>query len=124
MDKERKQIRRQKAYRKVLAGMRQAEYWRKRWESHPESMRSNLERINRTRREKAAERTQRLLVILGHCDAEIKSWNLRTSFEEAIVKSGYTLKPTSWLIFFSALRRRKMIAYDPATLTWRKVMLA
>lgn len=117
MDKE-KQIRRNKAWRKVMAGKKQTEYWRQRWLTHPETMRSNLDRINRTRKEKAAERTQRLKDILGHCPAEIKSWNLRTVAEEAIVKAGYTLKANSLNVLVSAARRRKLLTYSPEKMAW------
>lgn len=120
MDKERKdRIRRSKAYRKVLAGKRQAEYWRKRWESHPETMRSNLDRINGTRKEKAAERTARLLGILSHCPSEIKSWDLRTTLELGIAKAGYGVKPGSHMTLLQALRRRSLIAYDSPSMTWK-----
>ena len=119
MDKERKQIRRNKAYRKVQAAMRQAEYWRKRWESHPETMRSNLDRINGTRKEKAAERTARLLEILSQCPVVIKSWELRPTLEAGIVKAGYTLKAGSHMTLLQALRRRSLIAFDHSTLSWK-----
>ena len=119
MDKERKQIRRNKAYRKVQAGMRQAEYWRKRWESHPETMRSNLDRINGTRKEKAAERTARLLEIMSHCPGEIKSWELRPTLEAGIVKAGYTLKAGSHMTLLQALRRRTLISFYPDALVWK-----
>lgn len=115
----RDRIRQVRNYRKVLAAKRQAEYWRRRWESHPETMRSNLEALNRTRKEKAAERTQRLLVILSHLPAEIESWNLRTLAEEAIVKAGYTLKPGIHLTLLQALRRRSLISFDHSTLRWK-----
>ena len=120
MDKERKdRLRKVKAYRKVLAGKRQAEYWRKRWESHPETMRSNLDRINGTRKEKAAERTARLLEILSHCPREIKSWELRATLEAGIVKAGYTLKAGSHMTLLQALRRRTLISFDPDALVWK-----
>lgn len=120
MDKERKdRLRKVKAYRKVLAGKRQAEYWRKRWESHPETMRSNLDRINGTRKEKAAERTARLLEILSHCPREISSWELRPTLEAGIVKAGFTLKAGSHMTLLQALRRRSLIAYDSPSMTWK-----
>lgn len=117
--KDNRRIRQIKAYRKVLAGKRQAEYWRKRWETHPETMRSNLTRINGTRKEKAAERTKRLLVILSHCPAVIPSWHLRTTLEAGILKAGYTTRKGSHMTLLQALRRRELISFDPAELAWK-----
>lgn len=120
MDKERKyRIRQVRNFRKVQAGKRQAEYWRQRWKTCPESMRSNLERINTTRKEKAAERTQRLLAILAQMPVEIESWNLRKVCEEGITKAGYTLKPGIHLTLLQALRRRSLISYDHSTMRWK-----
>ena len=120
MDKERKgrQIRRNNAWRKVMMGKRQADYWRKRWETHPETMRSNLDRINGTRREKAEERTKRLLRILELCPTQIMSWDLKTTLESAIANAGYALKAGSFKTLMAALRRRQLIAYDAATFRW------
>ena len=101
-----------------MMGKRQADYWRKRWETHPETMRSNLDRINGTRREKAEERTKRLLAILGKCPDQIASWDLRKTFEQAIASAGYTVNAKSFVVLLSALRRRQLIAYDAATFRW------
>lgn len=103
---------------RVVAGRKQASYWRRRWEIQPEPMRSNLDRINRTRKEKADERTQRLKAILANCPAEIESWNLRKCAEEAIVKAGFTVQPNSLNVLVSAARRRGLIRFDPERLVW------
>lgn len=124
MDKERRQIRRNNAWRKIQAAKRQADYWRKRWQTHPESMRSNLEALNRTRKEKAAERTQRLLHILSHCPDEVMSWDIRSTMESSIAKAGYQLKVGSFKTLMVALRRRNLISFDPERLVWKKVMVA
>lgn len=110
--------RRRVGFLKARKAKAQADYWRKRWQTHPETMRSNLESLNRTRREKAAERTQRLLQILRHCPAQLMSWELRPTLEIAIVKSGFTLKAGSFKTLMIALRRRGLVSFDGATLRW------
>lgn len=115
----RDRIKQVRNYRKVVAARRQAEYWRRRWETHPETMRSNLETLNRARKEKAAERTKRLLEITRLMPAEIESWNLRTSAEKAIAQAGYSVKPGVHLTLLQALRRRSLISFDHSTLRWK-----
>ena len=127
MNKERKtdprtQIRRNYVFRKMLKARRQSQYWRERWKTHPETMRNNLDSLNRARKEKAAERTKRLLAILGKCPEQIASWDLRKTLLEAITSSGYSVTPTSSTVLLSALRRRKLIAYHSESMTWRKVV--
>lgn len=118
-DKERKDSQaRGRAFKRALRARKQADYWRQRWASHPETMRSNLDRINGTRREKAAERTERLLQILSHCPKAIPSWELRKTFDNAVTLAGFTLTPTSSTVLLSALRRRNLIRFDHASLSW------
>lgn len=114
--------RRRVGFRKAQAGARQAEYWRKRWKTHPETMRSNLEALNRTRKEKAEKRTAVLKVILGNARHDLLSWELKPELEAAIVKSGYTLKPNSVKLLIAALRRRNLISFDHSTLRWRLIV--
>lgn len=124
-DKERKDRHaRNKAWRKALNAKRQADYWRKRWETHPETMRSNLARINGTRKEKAAQRTQRLLQILALCPDEVMSWDIRSTMESAIVRAGFQFKAGSFKTLMVALRRRNLISFDPERLVWKKVNVA
>lgn len=110
--------RRRVGFRKSQAAARQADYWRRRWQTHPETMRSNLEALNRTRREKAAERTQRLMQILSHCPEQVMSWELRPVMEAAIAKAGFTVKPGSFKTLMMALRRRSLVSFDNVALRW------
>lgn len=110
--------RRRVGFLKARKAKAQADYWRKRWQTHPETMRSNLESLNRTRREKAEERTKRLVQILSHCPSQLMSWELRPTLEAAITKSGYTLKAGSYKTLMIALRRRGLVSFDASTLRW------
>lgn len=110
-------------FRKSQAAARQAEYWRKRWKTHPESMRSNLEALNRARKEKAEHRTEGLKLILANCRPDLLSWELKPELEAAIVKAGYTLKPNRVKTLIAALRRRNLISFDHSTLRWRLIVV-
>ncbi len=115
-------FRRRVGFKKAQAAARQAEYWRKRWKTHPETMRSNLESLNRTRKEKAEKRTEGLKRILANSRPELMSWELKPELEKAIVQCGYTLKPNSVKTLVAALRRRNLISFDPVTLRWRLIV--
>lgn len=107
-----------RSWKQIRQARRQAEYWRLRWQQHPETMGANLARINGDRREKAARRTTRLLEVLGHLPAKVSSWELRPLIASALEKVGHVSDTMAVRRFLEACRRRRLIAFDMSTLSW------
>jgi hypothetical protein len=113
-----RQIAKARSWRKVQAMRRQSDYWRQRWLTHPESMRSNLDRINTARKERAAKRTEAILQIISILPASIPSLELRDALRTALGIAGHpsTTKDAEKLL--SNLRRRNLVRFDLVSLTW------
>lgn len=114
----RQQIQRARTWRQVQQGKRQANYWRDRWASHPETMGANLRRINDARKASAQARTDRLLAVLQLIPGEVKSWDLRPSIASALDKLGHASDKLAVERFLSAIRRRNLLTFDAAKLSW------
>jgi hypothetical protein len=82
-------------------------------------MRSNLERINSGRKSTAKERTDRLAQILATMPATVKSSDLKDELTKAFQRQGLTLEPQRFNSMRVALWRRRLIAHDPTSLSWR-----
>ena len=112
------QIAKAKSWKKIQAMRRQADYWRKVWKERPEAMRANLERINSTRKRKAEERTAKLLQVCSSLPENIFSLDLKDALSKCLADGGYNSDRRAVTKLISALRRRKMLTFDSATLTW------
>jgi hypothetical protein len=114
----RQQIQRARTWRQIQQGKRQANYWRDRWASHPETMGANLRRINDSRKAQAHARTDRLLAVLNLVPVEVKSWDLRPSIASALDRLGHASDKPAVERFLSAIRRRNLITFDASKLAW------
>ena len=106
------QVKRAKTFRQIRAAKQRTDYWRQRWKTHPETMRANLDRINKARKEKADERTAKIVAVMARLPAVIPSWEFRAKVNEAIGD------PQLYDRFLSCLRRRGLIRFDHETLCW------
>lgn len=116
--------RKARTWRQIRQARKQAEYWRLRWQQHPETMGANLARINGDRREKAAKRTTRLLEVLRQLPERVSSWELRPGVAAALEKVGHVSDHRAVRRFLEACRRRRLIAFDMSTLSWTIDMTA
>ena len=102
--------------------MRLADYWRKRWETHPESLKANLDRINRERKDKAKEKTRRLAMLAEAMPSKvIHSSQLRETIRLALQGFGMDGDRKQVERVRVGLIRRRLIAFDNATLSWSVV---
>ena len=104
--------------------MRLADYWRKRWASHPESLRANLDRINRERKDKAAEKGRRLAMLASSMPDTIHSSELRERIRYALQGHGMEGDRRQVERVRVGLIRRRLIAFDNVTLTWKVALAA
>ena len=111
-----KEIKRAKTFRQIRAGMARAKLWKQRWKTHPETMRANLDKINSRRKAKADERTQRLTRFAKTLPEKMQSGEMRQRIGDALEVLGRPRRETESVV--SALRRRSMLTFDLATLTW------
>ena len=114
----RQQIKRARTWRQIQQGKRQANYWRDRWASHPESMGANLRRINDARKAAANARTDRLLGVLQLIPQEVKSWDLRPHIANALDRLNHAHDKPAVERFLSAIRRRNLITFHAERLAW------
>ena len=111
-----KEIKRAKTFRQIRAGIARAKLWKQRWKTHPETMRANLDKINSRRKAKADERTQRLTRFAKTLPEKMQSGEMRQRIGDALEVLGRPRRETESVV--SALRRRSMLIFDLATLTW------
>lgn len=107
-----------RSFRQIRQARKQADYWRTRWQTHPETMGANLRRINTERQQLAGQRTARLLAVLENLPQLVKSWELRPAIAASLAKLGHATDAKAVERFLSAVRRRDLIAFDEKTLTW------
>ena len=112
-----------KSWKQIRAEARLANYWRKRWETQPDAMRANLDRLNKGRKDRAAERTRKLEAgLMIHLPSIIPSHELRGSIAAAMRKAGVEAPdPRRVNRVRMALIRRSLIVFDLAALAWRVV---
>lgn len=119
MSQQARRVAKARSWKKIQAMRRQASYWRQRWASDPGSMRSNLDRINGDRQDKAAKRTEVIKGIIKGLPATLGSLELRpalaVSLSNALLPS--TDKDVEKLL--SNLRRRGMVRFDSSSLRWQ-----
>jgi hypothetical protein len=111
-----KDIKRAKTFRQIRAGMARAKLWKERWAKHPETMRANLDKINAGKKAKAEERTQRLTRFAKTLPEKMQSGEMRQRIGDALEVFGRPRREVEMVV--SALRRRAMLTFDLATLTW------
>lgn len=111
--------RKARTWKQIQRGRRQAEYWRTRWQLHPETMGANLRRINGARQADAARRTTRLLEVTRLMQPTHMSWELRPSIAHALEQLGHAFDPTAVNRFLSAARRRSLVSFHQPSLSWR-----
>ena len=111
-----KQAKKARTFRQIRAGIARAKLWRLRWQTHPESMRANLDKINAGRKRDAAEVTKGLGRLLEHLPKQMQSGEMRKAIATALERAGK--KGQNVEATLSLLRRRSMISFDHQTLTW------
>ena len=112
-------IARSRAKAKYARKMKLGKYWKQRWKTDRERMLANLERINKTKKDKADQRTERLSHFISQLPPRINSWDLRPSmaklYQEMTGKEVSKAKMQATIMF---LRRRGLIVFDELTLQW------
>ena len=112
-------IARAKARSKYARKMKLGRYWANRWKTNPDSMRANLERVNKINKDKADQRTKKLNHFISLLPPRIKSWDLRPSIAKLYLQlSGQELPKLKIHSTVMNLRRRGMITYDEASCEW------
>jgi len=112
-------IARAKAKSKYARKMKLGRYWANRWKTNPDSMRANLERVNKSKKDKADQRTKRLSDFVSQLPPRINSWDLRPSIAKLYQQlSGKELPKLKIHATVMHLRRRGMIVFDDTTCEW------
>lgn len=112
------QAKKARTWKQIQRGRRQADYWRTRWQLHPETMGANLRRINDGRKADADRRTARLLEVTRLMQPSHSSWELRPAIAHALGQLGHAADDTAVNRFLSACRRRRLLSFDAPTLRW------
>ena len=99
--------------------IRLADYWRKRWATHPESLKANLDRINKERKDRAREKTRRLAMLAEAMPPQIHSAQLRETIRIALQGHGMEGDRRQVERVRVGLIRRRLIAFDNVALTWK-----
>lgn len=99
--------------------MRLADYWRKRWASHPETLKANLDRINRERKDRAEEKGRRLAMLASTMPGQIPSQELRKRIRIALQGQGMEGDRRQVERVRVGLIRRRLIAFDNVALSWK-----
>lgn len=112
-------IARAKARGKFARQMSLRKYWSKRWQSQPEMMRANLNRLVKANRDKADQRTKRLNQFVILLPVKIDSWELRPTIAKLYYQlSGQELSKAKMHSTIMSLRRRGMLTYDDQSCQW------
>ena len=111
--------RRARIWKAKRNAMRLADYWRKRWASHPESLKANLDRINRERKDRAAEKGRRLAMLASTMPGQIPSQELRERIRIALQGQGMEGDRRQVERVRVGLIRRRLIAFDNVALSWK-----
>ena len=98
--------------------IRLADYWRKRWATHPESLKANLDRINKERKDRAREKTRRLAMLAEAMPRAIHSSQLREAIRLSLHGLGMDGDRRQVERVRVGLIRRRLIAFDNVTLQW------
>jgi len=113
-----KQIAKAKSWKKVQAMRRQATYWRNLWQTNPGPLAANLQRINNQRKEWADARTRVIADIIAPLPKTIPSTELKEKLRGALQASGKQHDQKAVTRLLSNLRRRGLIRFDLASLSW------
>ena len=113
-----KQIAKAKSWKKVQAMRRQATYWRNLWQTNPGPLAANLQRINNQRKEWADTRTRVIADIIAPLPKTIPSTELKEKLRGALQASGKQHDQKAVTRLLSNLRRRGLIRFDLASLSW------
>ena len=81
-------------------------------------MRANLERINSARRQIADRRTERLKSFVASLPKTMGAGELRGEMSKALAAFNLPSTRSEVERILSALRRRSLISFDHASLTW------
>jgi hypothetical protein len=111
-----KEVKRAKTFRQIRAGMARAKLWRQRWQTHPETMRANLDKINNQRKADAAKKTVTLVRFAKTLPGKMNAGEMRRTIGDALVAFGSSKAKVEMVV--SAMRRRSMLTFDAGTLTW------
>ena len=112
------QIARARSWKMVQAMRRQATYWRKLWQTNPGPLAANLQRINNQRKEWADARSRVIADIIAPLPKTIPSTELKDKLRGALAASGKQSDPKAVTRLLSNLRRRGLIRFDLASLSW------
>lgn len=114
------------AIRKAKERKRKKEYWAKRWEKDPDSMRRHLDSLNAPRVKHGKERMDRLQPLLEYLgkSGPIMSADLKPKVKEWITGRDGVEPPFSEVVSVIAfLRRKGAITFEENECIWR-VMVA
>jgi hypothetical protein len=111
-------VKRAKTFRQIRAGIARAKLWKERWELYPDSMRANLDKINGTRKEDAAKRTERLITFAKTLPSKIQAGNVRQEIGKSLAAFGHRNEKPDIERILSAMRRRSMLRFDNVALVW------
>lgn len=111
-------VKKAKTFRQIRAGLARAKLWKERWAKHPESMRANLDRINARRKQIAEQRTANLKRLTATLPDTVPTGELRKGILAAL--QGFAVPNAEARVepVLMALRRRGLVRFDLATLTW------
>ena len=114
------------AIRKAQDRRRKRQYWAKRWEKDPDSMRRHLDKLNAPRVEHGRERMDRLRPLLEHLgkSGPVMSADLKPRIREWITtREGVEPQLSEVVSVIAFLRRKGAIAFEVNECAWR-VMVA
>lgn len=112
-------IARARAKAKYARKMKLGKYWANRWKTDRERMLASLERLNKSKKDKADQRTQRLSHFVGLLPPRINSWDLRPSIAKLYHElTGKEVTKAKMQATIMSLRRRGLIVFDDSTLQW------